>query len=103
MVSEDLLLTLFGQIGTCVSCKIIHEVGLEEIAVVWERWLKIEFDFVLKAGNDPYAFIEFGDHASADTALATMNKRNCYGKEMKVNWATTSGHQGKVDSSSKSS
>jgi len=30
-----------------------------------------------------------------------MNKRNCLGKEMKVNWATTSGgHQAKLDSNS---
>jgi nucleolysin TIA-1/TIAR len=76
-VNEDLLLALFGQIGECKSCKIIHE-----------------------PGNDPYAFIEFADTHSASSALAAMNKRNCLGKEMKVNWATTSGgHQAKLDSS----
>lgn len=76
LVSEELLITLFGQIGECKSCKIIHE-----------------------PGNDPYAFIEFSDHSSANNALSAMNKRNCLGKEMKVNWATTSGHQAKVDAS----
>jgi len=76
-VTEDLLLALFSQIGECKSCKIIHE-----------------------PGNDPYAFIEFTDSQSAAAALSAMNKRSCLGKEMKVNWATTSGgHQNKVDSS----
>lgn len=76
-VTEDLLIALFGQIGACKSCKIIHE-----------------------PGNDPYAFVEFIESHSAAAALSAMNKRNCLGKEMKVNWATTSGgHQAKVDSS----
>jgi nucleolysin TIA-1/TIAR len=74
-VTEDLLIALFGQIGECKSCKIIHE-----------------------PGNDPYAFVEFSESHSAASALSAMNKRNCLGKEMKVNWATTSGgHQAKVD------
>lgn len=76
-VTEDLLIALFGQIGECKSCKIIHE-----------------------PGNDPYAFVEFSESHSAASALSAMNKRNCLGKEMKVNWATTSGgHQAKLDSS----
>jgi len=76
-VNEDLLLALFGQIGECKSCKIIHE-----------------------PGNDPYAFVEFVESHAAASALAAMNKRMCLGKEMKVNWATTSGgHQQKLDSS----
>lgn len=75
-VTEDLLIALFGQIGECKSCKIIHE-----------------------PGNDPYAFVEFTESHSAASALSAMNKRNCLGKEMKVNWATTSGgHQAKLDS-----
>jgi len=75
-VTEDLLIALFGQIGECKSCKIIHE-----------------------PGNDPYAFVEFSESHSAASALSAMNKRNCLGKEMKVNWATTSGgHQAKLDS-----
>jgi len=76
-VTEDLLIALFGQIGECKSCKIIHE-----------------------PGNDPYAFVEFSESTSAASALSAMNKRSCLGKEMKVNWATTSGgHQAKLDSS----
>lgn len=74
-VTEDLLIALFGQIGECKSCKIIHE-----------------------PGNDPYAFVEFAESNSAAAALSAMNKRSCLGKEMKVNWATTSGHQAKLDS-----
>lgn len=74
-VTEELLIALFGQIGECKSCKIIHE-----------------------PGNDPYAFVEFVESNSAAAALSAMNKRSCLGKEMKVNWATTSGHQAKLDS-----
>jgi nucleolysin TIA-1/TIAR len=122
-VTEDLLLALFGQIGPCKGCKIIHE-----------------------PGNEPYAFVEFGDHSSAQAALLAMNKRLCMGrprqrhnrctkknvfsqgastinpphisndpdvlaaqylstplfyfpKEMKVNWATSPGNQPKQDTS----
>lgn len=75
-VSEALLLALFGQIGTCKSCKIIHE-----------------------AGNDPYAFVEFFDHGAAAAALAAMNKRMCMGKEMKVNWASAPSLAPKTDTS----
>ena len=74
-VSEELLFALFGSFGQILGCKIIHD-----------------------PGNDPYAFIEFGDRASAGAALAAMNRRNCLGREMKVNWASTSGgHQVKLD------
>ncbi|XP_070210914.1 nucleolysin TIAR-like [Littorina saxatilis] len=75
-VSEALLMALFGQIGPCKSCKIIHE-----------------------AGNDPYAFVEFYDHQSAAAALAAMNKRLCMGKEMKVNWASAPSLAPKADTS----
>lgn len=50
-------MALFGQIGECKSCKIIHE-----------------------PGNDPYAFVEFAETHAAAAALAAMNKRNCLGK-----------------------
>ncbi|CAF3662191.1 unnamed protein product [Rotaria socialis] len=66
-VSEELLMVLFKQIGPCRSCKIIHE-----------------------ATSDPYAFIEFAEHQAAAHALLAMNKRLVMGKEIKVNWATTS-------------
>lgn len=75
-VQEDLLFTLFGQIGQVKGCKIIRE-----------------------PGNDPYAFVEFENHQSAATALAAMNKRNFLHKEMKVNWATSPGNQPKQDTS----
>ncbi|XP_050397994.1 nucleolysin TIAR isoform X3 [Patella vulgata] len=75
-VTEQLIIALFGQIGPCKSCKIIHE-----------------------PGNDPYAFVEFYDHSSAGAALAAMNKRMCMGKEMKVNWATSPSNLPKQDTS----
>lgn len=75
-VSEDLLCTLFSQIGPVKGCKIIRE-----------------------PGNDPYAFVEFTNHQSASTALAAMNKRSFLDKEMKVNWATSPGNQPKTDTS----
>ncbi|XP_046366208.1 nucleolysin TIAR-like isoform X3 [Haliotis cracherodii] len=75
-VSEALIMALFGQIGPCKSCKIISE-----------------------PGNDPYAFVEFYEHSAAASALAAMNKRNCMGREMKVNWATSPSSQPKQDTS----
>ncbi|CAG5107308.1 Similar to Tia1: Nucleolysin TIA-1 (Mus musculus) [Cotesia congregata] len=75
-VSEDLLCTLFSQIGPIKGCKIIRE-----------------------PGNDPYAFVEFTNHQCAATALAAMNKRLFLDKEMKVNWATSPGNQPKLDTS----
>lgn len=75
-VQEDLLCTLFSQIGPVKGCKIIRE-----------------------PGNDPYAFVEFTNHQSASTALIAMNKRVFLDKEMKVNWATSPGNQPKTDTS----
>lgn len=75
-VSEELLCTLFSQIGQVKGCKVIRE-----------------------PGNDPYAFIDFANHQGAATALAAMNKRLFLEKEMKVNWATSPGNQPKLDTS----
>lgn len=75
-VTEDLLCTLFSNIGPVKGCKIIRE-----------------------PGNDPYAFVEFTNHQSASTALAAMNKRMFLDKEIKVNWATSPGNQAKTDTS----
>jgi len=75
-MTEEFLLVLFSQIGEVKGCKIIQE-----------------------PNGDPYAFIEFGEHLSAAAALAAMNKRSCYGKEMKVNWATSPNSQSKPDTS----
>ncbi|CAF2439704.1 unnamed protein product [Rotaria sp. Silwood2] len=50
--------------------------------------------------GDPYAFIEFTEHQAAAHALLAMNKRLVMGKEIKVNWATTSTNTNmKVDTS----
>lgn len=75
-VTEDLLTTLFGNIGPVNSCKVIRE-----------------------PGNDPYAFIEFSSHEGASTALTAMNRRIFLDKELKVNWATSPGNQPKTDTS----
>lgn len=64
--NETLLMALFGQMGPVKGCKIIREPG----------------------NTDPYAFIEFGNHAAASAALTAMNHRRCLEKEMKVNWAS---------------
>jgi len=77
-VTENLLMTLFGQIGLVRSCKIIRETS---------------------NSNDPYAFLEFDNHQSAATALSAMNRRLFLDKEMKVNWATSPGNQPKTDTS----
>ncbi|XP_075223769.1 TIA1 cytotoxic granule associated RNA binding protein Rox8 [Lycorma delicatula] len=75
-VSDNLLCTLFSQIGEVKGCKVIRE-----------------------PGNDPYAFLEFTTHQGAATALTAMNKRLFLEKEMKVNWATSPGNQPKTDTS----
>jgi len=76
-INEELVLALFSQIGVAVSnCKIIHE-----------------------PGNDPYCFVEFYDHNSAAAALLTMNKRQLFGRELKVNWATSGANAPKMDTS----
>lgn len=75
-VTEELLVTLFGQLGSCQGCKIIRE-----------------------PGSDMYAFVEFGQHSDAQLALMAMNKRIVLGREMKVNWATSPGNNAKVDTS----
>ena len=82
-VTDDLLHALFGQMGVVNGVKIIHEGS--------------------SGNSDPYAFIEFTEHSSASNAIMTMNKRQCLGRELKVNWATSpgagSGGQQKPDTS----
>uniref|UniRef100_A0A8C6FRE9 RRM domain-containing protein n=1 Tax=Moschus moschiferus TaxID=68415 RepID=A0A8C6FRE9_MOSMO len=72
-VTEVLILQLFSQIGPCKSCKMITE----------------------HTSNDPYCFVEFYEHRDAAAALAAMNGRKIWGKEVKVNWATTPSSQKK--------
>lgn len=86
-VTEGLIMTLFGQIGPCKSCKIILESTTP---------LRGEHS---EPNQDPYCFVEFYDHESAAAALAAMNKRMCLGREMKVNWATSPSNQPKQDTS----
>lgn len=76
-VSEDLLCTLFAQIGSVKGCKIIRDLDQQQ----------------------PYAFVEFSSHQYASMALTAMNKRLFLDKEMKVNWATSPGNQPKTDTS----
>lgn len=76
-VTEDFIGTLFGQVGTVTKTKVIFD-----------------------GHNDPYAFVEFGDHTQATNALQVMNRRMLLEREMKVNWATEPGQQqAKVDTS----
>lgn len=76
-VTEELICTLFSQMGPVKSCKVIRD-----------------------SGSDPYAFVEYHHHTAAATALGAMNKRLFFDREMKVNWATSSaGNQPKTDTS----
>lgn len=77
-VTEELLVNIFSHLGGIQNCKIIHE-----------------------PGNDPYAFIEFMDYSAAAQAVSTMNKRNCLGRELKVNWATSPNAAGSKPDTSK--
>ncbi|CAG2166315.1 unnamed protein product [Oppiella nova] len=78
-ITEDLILALFSQMGHVNGCKIIHD----------------------SANSDPYCFVEYNDHHCAATALLTMNKRQCMGRELKVNWATSPGNTGPKPDTSK--
>lgn len=75
-VTEEFISTLFGQIGVISKSKVIFD-----------------------SNSDPYAFVEFQEHAMAAQALQAMNKRMLLEKEMKVNWATEPGTVQKVDTS----
>ncbi|GMT17047.1 hypothetical protein PFISCL1PPCAC_8344 [Pristionchus fissidentatus] len=77
-VTEEFISTLFGQIGVISKSKVIFDV---------------------QGNSDPYAFVEFQEHAMAAQALQAMNKRMLLDKEMKVNWATEPGTVQKVDTS----
>lgn len=77
-ITEELIVALFGQMGPVNGCKIIHD-----------------------NSSDPYCFVEYMDHQAAATALHTMNKRMCLGKELKVNWATSPGNSGPKQDTSK--
>lgn len=74
-VTQDYILYLFGQIGDCKSCKMIVD---------------------HTGATDPYCFVEFYDHKAAEHARSTMNGRVVIGKNIKVNWATTSAKKEKL-------
>ncbi|XP_064631326.1 nucleolysin TIAR-like isoform X4 [Lineus longissimus] len=95
-VTEDLLLSIFGKVSSCTSCKIKREETTEYVELE-NRKRKI----VTKDGGqgDPYAFIDFATHEDAAIALASLNKICLNNKEMKVNWATSPGNQQKQDTS----
>ena len=71
-VTEQLIMVTFQAIGEVKSCKLIRE----------------------PTGGDPYCFVEFGSHHAAVTALTAMNKRVLLDREIRVNWAASSGGQG---------
>ncbi|OAF66236.1 Nucleolysin TIAR [Intoshia linei] len=75
-LSEQLLMSLFMQFGACTPTKIIRD-----------------------GTSDPYCFITYQSHQMAASALASMNKRNFYGMEIKVNWATSPTNLRKLDTS----
>lgn len=79
-ITEELILALFSQMGPVNGCKIINDPT---------------------NSSDPYCFVEYLDHQHAATALHTMNKRVCLGKELKVNWATSPGNSGPKQDTSK--
>lgn len=64
LVNEEVLLEMFGQIGSCKIDKIVNDVN---------------------NSNINYAFVEFDDVAKANEAIKLMNKRICLGQEMQVN------------------
>ncbi|KPL93610.1 nucleolysin TIAR-like protein [Sarcoptes scabiei] len=66
-ITEDFIRTLFSSFGRINSLKLFNDNLM-----------------------DSYCFIEYDDHASATTALLTMNKRLCLDREIKVNWASNS-------------
>ncbi|KAH7640880.1 uncharacterized protein LOC124496035 isoform X1 [Dermatophagoides farinae] len=66
-INENFIHTLFSPYGHIVGLKLITD-----------------------NQNDLYCFIDYDDHTSAATAIATMNKRLCLDREIKVNWASNS-------------
>ncbi|CAP27832.1 Protein CBR-TIAR-2 [Caenorhabditis briggsae] len=70
-ITDEFLATLFNQIGAVTKAKVCFD-GM----------------------NDPFAFIEFGDHNQAGQALQAMNGRSLLDREMRVNWAVDASQPG---------
>ncbi|XP_071827517.1 cytotoxic granule associated RNA binding protein TIA1-like isoform X5 [Apostichopus japonicus] len=68
-VTQDYILYLFSQIGDVKGCKMIQDPN---------------------GVNDPYCFVEFNDRNAAEHAKHSVNGRVVIGRNIKVNWATTS-------------
>ena len=54
-VTEELVMAMFGQMGTVRSCKIIREPA--------------------NINAEPYGFVEFADHSAAAVSMNTKLKR----------------------------
>lgn len=65
-MTESFLVVLFSQVGPVKNCRIVQE----------------------SPPRDSYAFVEFETHEAAAATLAAMNKRSCFGQELRVNWAS---------------
>eukprot|EP01126_Amoeba_proteus_P023041 TRINITY_DN231_c0_g1_i12.p1 TRINITY_DN231_c0_g1~~TRINITY_DN231_c0_g1_i12.p1 ORF type:complete len:362 (-),score=53.41 TRINITY_DN231_c0_g1_i12:183-1268(-) len=65
-VTQALLLHIFSVVGEVTSAKIITDKTGESLG---------------------YGFVDFRNHHSAERALNSLNGRNIYGSEIKVNWA----------------
>ncbi|KAI3381156.1 hypothetical protein SNEBB_009533 [Seison nebaliae] len=75
-IGEQLLTTIFRQLGELRNCKVIRE-----------------------PNNEVYAFIEYTCPQSAQNALNIMNGRKCLDREIRVNWASSATSNTKVDTS----
>jgi len=40
-----------------------------------------------------YGFVDFTDHRSAEFAMSSLNGREIYGSEIRINWAVATGHK----------
>jgi nucleolysin TIA-1/TIAR len=69
-VSESLLGEVFGSVGSVVSTKIVAD----------QR--------TMQQGVFNYGFVEYADLLAAEMALQTLNGRNLFDSEIRVDWAT---------------
>jgi len=68
-VTEAILFDIFSIVGPVEGCKLI------------------------KDKSTGYGFVDYYDHQTAALALQTLNGRNIYGYEVKVNWAFAGSHR----------
>ncbi|XP_068709329.1 nucleolysin TIAR-like isoform X3 [Montipora foliosa] len=65
--TEQFIKEIFSKCGKVVRCKMIN---------------------AQSSATDPYCFVEFETKEAAEFALFSMNNRNVFDKNIKVNWAT---------------